>query len=202
MRLAACALIAVPVVLASCGGPGEHMQTGQRPSEAEMKAMMETYAELATPGEHHKRLETLSGTWNTTTKSWMDPAQRPMESKGSCEYKMILGGRFLKATCVGEMMGNEFTGIGVTGFDNHTKKYQETWMDSMGTAQYCLEGPAGSDPNVITTEGMYDDPMQGPMKLRAVTRIVDNHTHVFEMYGTGKDSQEQKMMEITYTRKK
>jgi hypothetical protein len=31
---------------------------------------------------------------------------------------------------------------------------------------------------------------------------VDSNTHVFEMYGTGKGGQEQKMIEITYTRKK
>jgi hypothetical protein len=202
MRLAACALIAVPVVLASCSSPGEHLQNGQRPNEAEMKAMMETYAKLATPGEQHKPLESMAGDWNTTTKSWMDPGQAPMESKGSCEHKMILGGRFLKAKCTGEMMGSEFTGIGVTGFDNHTKKYVETWMDSMGTGLYYLEGPAGNDPQVITTQGRYDDPMEGPMQLRAVTRIVDNNTHVFEMYGTGKGRQERKMLEITYTRKR
>jgi hypothetical protein len=40
------------------------------------------------------------------------------------------------------------------------------------------------------------------MKLRSVTKIVDNNTNVFEMYGTDdKSGQEQKMMEITYTRK-
>jgi hypothetical protein len=201
MRLAACALIAVSLVLASSGRAAEK-QPGQNPSEAEMKAMMETYAKLATPGERHKQLEALAGDWNTTTKSWMDPSQPPMESKGSCEQKMILGGRFLKAKCTGEMMGNEFTGIGMTAFDNHTKKYQETWMDSMGTAIYYLEGPAGPDPKVITAHGSYDDPMEGPMKLRSVTRIVDNNTHVFEMYGTGKNSKEMKMMEITYTRQR
>jgi hypothetical protein len=75
-------------------------------------------------------------------------------------------------------------------------------MDSMGTGLYYLEGPTGLDPKVITAYGSYDDPMEGPMKLRSVTRIVDNDTHVFEMYGTGKNGQEMKMMEITYTRKK
>jgi hypothetical protein len=39
------------------------------------------------------------------------------------------------------------------------------------------------------------------MKWRSVTRIVDDNTHVFEMYGTDKKGKEEKMMEITYTRK-
>ncbi|MEP6887745.1 MAG: DUF1579 family protein [Nitrospirales bacterium] len=30
--------------------------------------------------------------------------------------------------------------MGVTGYDNHTKKYMATWMDSMGTGIYFFEG--------------------------------------------------------------
>ena len=40
------------------------------------------------------------------------------------------------------------------------------------------------------------------MKWRSVTRIVDDNTHVFEMYSAGKGGKEEKMMEITYTRKR
>jgi hypothetical protein len=39
------------------------------------------------------------------------------------------------------------------------------------------------------------------MKLRAVTKMVDRNTNIFEMHGTDKSGQEMKMMEITYTRK-
>lgn len=35
---------------------------------------------------------------------------------------MILGGRFLLHEYSGEMMGSIFNGIGVNGYDNHTKK--------------------------------------------------------------------------------
>ena len=40
------------------------------------------------------------------------------------------------------------------------------------------------------------------MKWRSVTRIVDDNTHMFEMYSTDKSGKEEKMMEITYTRKR
>ena len=39
------------------------------------------------------------------------------------------------------------------------------------------------------------------MKWRSVTKIVNDNTHVFEMYATAKKGKEEKMMEITYTRK-
>ncbi|WP_447601814.1 DUF1579 domain-containing protein [Nitrospira sp. Nam80] len=165
------------------------------------QAIMDTYTKLAAPGGPHKQMARLAGSWNTTTKAWMDPHEPPMESKGSCEQTMLLGGRFLRQECTGDMMGQSFTGIGLNGYDNHTKKYVSTWMDSMGTAIYFMEGTASADGKTITQNGHYDDPVEGPVKLRSVTKIVDDNHEVFEMYGSGKDGKERKMMEITYTRK-
>ena len=71
----------------------------------------------------------------------------------------------------------------------------------MGTGLYFMEGTVSSDGKTITQQGDYDDPMEGPMKLRGVTKMVDNNAEIFEMYGTDKSGKEMKMMEITYTRK-
>jgi hypothetical protein len=99
------------------------------------------------------------------------------------------------------MMGESFTGIGVTGYDNQKKKYVSSWMDSMGTGLYMFEGTGSPDGKEITFLGGWDDPMEGPMKVRAVSKFVSDNSHIFEMYGTGKSGKEVKMMEITYTRK-
>ena len=47
----------------------------------------------------------------------------------------------------------------------------------------------------------YDNPMRGPMKWCSVTRIVDDNTWIFELYGVDKKGKEERMMEITYTRR-
>jgi hypothetical protein len=176
--------------------------TEKQEGKMDMRAMMEVYKKLATPGPQHKMLESMAGSWTTKITSWCEPDTPPRESTGASEQKMILGGRFLQQEFSGEMMGSPFTGIGVTGYDNHTKKYVSTWMDSMGTAILSFEGTAGADGKTITQETRYDDPIKGPMKWRSVTRIVDNNTHVFEMYGIDKSGKKDKMMEITYTRKR
>jgi hypothetical protein len=170
--------------------------------EMDMQAMMEVYTKLGTPGAPHKLLASLAGSWTAKVKSWCGPNKSPMESTGNSEQKMILGGRFLQHEFSGEMMGSPFTGIGLAGYDNHTKKYVSTWMDSMGTAILFFEGTASADGKTITQEARYDDPIKGPMKWRSVTRIVDDNTHVFEMYSTDKSGKEEKMMEITYSRKR
>ncbi len=169
--------------------------------QMDMQAMTEVYTKLATPGPHHKQLASKVGTWTTKTKSWMDPTQPPMESIGSCRNTMLLDGRFLHEECTGSMMGQPFTGIGLNGYDNHTHKYVSTWMDSMGTGIYLFEGTASADGKTITQLSSYDDPMEGHMKLRAVTTIVDENSHIFEMFSTGKSGKEAKMMEIMYARK-
>jgi hypothetical protein len=177
------------------------MPKEKQPAEKDMQAMMDTYKKLATPGEPHKQLASLAGSWTTKTKEWMDPNKPPTESTGSCEDKALLDGRFLQQECTGEMMGQPYTGIGVHGYDNITKKYVTTWMDSMGTGIFVMNGTASADGKTITLHGSHPDPMGGVMKHRAIWKLVDANTQTFEMYHKGKDGKEMKMMEITYTRK-
>ncbi len=165
------------------------------------QAMMEVYKNLATPGEPHKQLASLAGSWTTKTKSWMEPNKPPTESTGACEEKLLLDGRFLQQECTGEMMGQPFTGVGVTGYDNYTKKYVSTWMDSMGTGIFVMEGTGSPDGKTVKLKGGHQDPIEGRMEHQAVWKVVDANTQVFELYGTGKHSKNMKMMEITYKRK-
>lgn len=168
--------------------------------KSEMAMMMEKFEKAGAPGEQHKQMAGLEGKWNTKTKSWIEPNKPPMETTGSCEYQMVMDGRFLKQTCSGEMMGKHFEGMGLTGYDNTSKKYTSTWMDNLATTLHVMEG-AAENAKIITQQGEYTCPMRGRMKLRSVLKIIDDHTHIFEMYGTDdKGGQEAKMMEITYSR--
>jgi hypothetical protein len=166
----------------------------------ETQEMMEIYRKVATPGAPHQLLASMEGSWNTRGRFWVEPGKPPVESTGRSEQKMILDGRFLQQEFTGDMMGSPFTGIGVTGYDNHTGKYVSTWMDTMGTAIMFFEGTGSADGRTITQTSRYDDPVQGPMEWRSVTRIVDDNTIEFDMYTTGKSGKEEKMMESIYTR--
>ncbi len=166
----------------------------------DVQAMMEIYAKVGTPGAPHEMLAGLAGKWTTKTKAWMDSDQPPMEGTGTCEQKMLLGGRYLQQEYTGEMTGSPFTGINVIGYDNHTKKYVSTWIDSMSTGIYYFEGTASEDGKTITQESRYNDPARGPTVWRSVTRIVDDNTLEYEMFITPKGGKEEKMMEMELTR--
>ena len=169
--------------------------------EGKKDKAMEVYQKLGTPGAPHKLLAGMAGSWSTRIKTWMGPDSPPMESRGTSEQKMLLGGRFLQQEFTSEMMGG-YSGIGFTGYDNHTKKYVSTWMDSMSTGILFFEGTADAGGKTITQKSRYNDPVKGPAEWRSVTRIVDDNTEIFEMYNSVKGGKEEKMMEITYTRKK
>jgi len=162
--------------------------------------VMEAWKKLATPGKPHKLLAGRAGSWSTKSRHWMEPDEPPMEFAGSCERKMILGGRFLQEEFSGEMMGSPFTGISVIGYDNQSKKYVSTWMDSMSTGIYFFEGTAGPDGRTVSLESRFDDPLKGPGTWHLAIRIVDENTEVSEMRMMYERGGEEKC-ETTYTRK-
>lgn len=165
------------------------------------QTMMDEYKKLGTPAEPHKQFASQSGSWTTTTKEWMEPGKPPMESTGSVEMKMLLDGRFLQQEFTGTMMGQPYNGIGITGYDNLRKRYVSTWMDSMGTGIFVMEGTGSPDGKTITLKGQHAEPGGGQMSHRAVWKFVDDNTQTFEMYGAHGHGKEMKMMEIVYTRK-
>ena len=187
-----CIVLTVSVAIAKDKKPEKQM---------DQQTMMEEFKRLSVPGEPHKQLASLVGSWTTTTKEWMEPGKPPMESTGTVEMKMLLDGRFLQQELTGNMMGRPYSGVGLTAYDNLRKKYVSTWIDSMGTGIFVMEGTASADGKATTLRGQHAVPGGGQMTHRAVWKIVDSNTQTFDMYGTHLGGKEMKMMEITYTRK-
>ncbi len=174
--------------------------TKQAGKKMDMQAMMEIYKKVGTPGEPHKLLAKMEGNWATRSRGWLE-GKPAMESIGTCEQKMVLGGHYLRQEYAGDMMGAPYSGINLMGYNNHTKKYESVWLDTMRTAIYLFVGKGSRDGRTITQECSYDDPVKGPAVWRTVTRIKDDDTTEFEMFITPKGGKKEKMMEMTVTRK-
>lgn len=168
----------------------------------EMQAMMAAMEKASTPGPQHKQLaEHFVGTWNTKQTMWMDPAAPPMTETGKDVSTLALGDRHVRTEFSSQFMGQPFTGIAMTSYDNVKGKYVGSWIDSVSTGQFMAEGDYDPATRSYTFRGEMADPMQAGAKIpvREVIRIVDNDNHVMEWYET-RDGKENKMMEITYTR--
>lgn len=174
-----------------------------RPHAPSQEEMMKAWGAYMTPGEPHARLAKLAGSWTTKTKSWMDPAKPPEETTGTCEFKSVLGGRYLEQRFEGTMMGQPFSGIGITGYDNIKKRYESFWIDSAGTGMMIMTGtpdPAGK--KTIYTGSMLDPLTKKKVAMKSIDTLVDDDNIQFDMWASGPDGKMAKVMEMTYTRKK
>jgi len=161
------------------------------------KKQQKLYEKFATPGTPHKHFKRLAGRWDCEVK-WFTP--KPTVSQAKANFQVIMGGRFLQQRFRGKLQGKPFQGMGITGYDNAKKKYVGAWIDSMGTGIMTLEGTYDADTQTLTEIGTASSFM-GPMKLKLVSKYIDNDKFLFTM-SLLKGDETQKMMEITYTRAK
>jgi hypothetical protein len=168
----------------------------------DQKAMMDAMMKAMMPGDAHKLLEHMVGTFDVKVTAWMMPGQPPMDSNGTAVNTWILGGRFVQQKFSGQFMGQPFEGVGYTGYDNVKKTYWSSWMDNMGTGVMNSIGgttDGGKTWKFMTTMA---DPMtgkEGPVEERLT--VADHDHHSFEMWSPGPDGKMMKTMALAYSRK-
>jgi hypothetical protein len=193
--------VGVAALVASVAAAQDKPAEKKAAAPMDEKQMMEMMQKMATPGDAHKKLEPMVGTFDAKVKMWMDPSKPAQESAGVSENKWVLGNRFIETNHTGTFMGQPFSGIGYTGYDNVTKKYVGTWMDTASTGMMNSKGTITG--KTMTTTSTMPDPMTGKnATITTKMTVADNDHHTMEMWGPGPDGKNYKMMEITYTRKK
>ncbi len=170
-------------------------------------AGMELWVKLGQPGENHKVLERMAGSWDTVTTMCGMPGQPAKETKGELTSQMILGGRFLKVESKGQWAEQPFETFGVFGYDNTREKFQVVSMDSTGTMFIEASGTYDEGTRKLTMQGEYDDPFsKGKIKMRFrwVWTLVDADHMTMEMWEIPPPElgQEYQAMTMAYSRKK
>jgi len=200
MKIKVMVALVLLVVCASAFGQ-DQKQPAMSP---EQKAMMDAWMKYMTPGDGHKMLSSMIGTFDAKVTTWMAPGADPMVSSGTEENSWILGGRYIETKFTGSFMGQPFNGIGYTGYDNAKKQYFGTWIDNMGTGLMTMTGGNSTDGGKTwvyassSTDPMSGKDMQGQTKF-----IVSDKDHfTMEAWGPAPDGKSFKMMEIAYSRKK
>lgn len=175
--------------------PAEQSAGGM--SDADMQKMMQA----ASPGPEHQRLAKMAGDWTFTNTMWMAPGAPPMQSTGTMHAETTMGGRYLVADWNGDFMGQPFHGRATSAYNNVAKRYEDTWVDNMGTGIMYSTGSCDAK-GVCTYSGDSWDPMSGQkMTMRSVMSWSGDNSFKTEMYAPGPDGKEMKMMEIVATRK-
>jgi len=166
-------------------------------------AMMKAWQAFMTPGDMQKMLAKSDGVWDGEVTMWMDPGKPPQKSKSTCTNKMVLNGLYQESVHKGTMMGMPFEGHGTVGYDNAKKVFVSSWIDNMGSGIMYTEGNWDNASKSVVMKGKSTDPLTGKdTDVKEVLKFLDDNTQVMEMYGTGPDGKDMKMMEIKFTRKK
>src|SRR5262245_23692584 len=167
-------------------------------SPSEQEALLK---KLATPGEHHRRLDALAGKWQLAVKWRNKPDDKWAESKGRAEYKWILGGRFLMEEFKYDMGGESLEWVGIYGYDNFQKKYTAVWVDNMGTNTEFADAEYDPKEKVFSYIGEQDDPPTGGKKKFKWLITLESPDRVrFDSYDQNPPGQYFKNTEVTATR--
>jgi hypothetical protein len=193
-RLSSAVLI-VALIAAATLAPAQ-----DKKKPAEQEALLK---KLATPGEHHRSFDALAGKWRLAVK-WRAAAQDPWnESKGTAEYKWILGGRFLMEEFKYDMAGQPMEWLGIYGYDNFTKKYTAVWVDNMGTNTEFADGRHDPAKGTFSYDGEQDDPATGgKRKFRWVITIESKDRTRFDSYDQDPAGEYFKNTEVVAQREK
>jgi len=119
--LAAALCLALPAAAQSAGKAAD-----EAPMAKALKSAM-------TPGEAHKKLNSLIGTFSVKMRIWVTPTGAAEESMAASVCAWVLGERYVQCMLNENAPNAPFSGTGYIAYDNASKNYQAAWMDTGST---------------------------------------------------------------------
>jgi hypothetical protein len=198
-------LICIIGILAATLGPTLPVAAQSAAKAANQAPMAKALESAMTPGEGHKRLNPLIGTFNVAIKIWVTPEGPPIESTAASVNTWVLGGRFVQMMLNGDTPNAPFSGTGHIAFDNVTRNYQAAWMDTGSTAITLYTGKLDASGKAALMKGSMSNVLTGkpsPVELRMTIQPDGSHLTQLWGQGKGKSAKMVKLMELQYTKVK
>jgi len=164
-------LAAAPLALAFAIGAGVAALPAVQPDQD--PAMQDAPPMPPPPGEHHKWLDQLIGTW-AVESDMSGPGMPSMKSTGTDTVRS-LGGRWVICELKSEIPGmGSIQAVLSLGYNSETGKYQGTWIDTVHDHMWIYEGTLDPTKKILTleTEGPnMMDPAAGTTRYRDVIEM-------------------------------
>ena len=154
------------------------------------------------PGEGQKIFVEDVGTWDAVMKMYFEGPQGPaVEYKGVEVNELVSGGLFLKTSFKAKMGDVDFEGHGLVGYDEETKEYLSTWVDTFSATPTQTKGTWDAETKTLTVFNTVDGPDGAQMKMKQVTTRTGPGTKKMEHFLLLGD-QAVKLMELVATKRK
>jgi hypothetical protein len=143
---------------------------------------------LAMPGEQHRWLEPLVGSWTVEMLVYPGPGAQPFVSQGlRAKREWTLGGRYLREELRGTVMGNDSARDAILGFNRLDGRFELVTVDTFEPGQMFY---AGRDEPTPTRFSLHGDSTEAGMGAEPTGRRRDLR---FEFEVTGPDANVQRI---------
>jgi hypothetical protein len=165
--------------------------------------LMERMMRSMQPGEHHRALDVLLGTWEGSVSFWMAPDTEPMVSAGTVTREWAMDGRFIveHVDADGMAPGERFKGMGIVGYNTIENRYESAWIENMATWISTANGSYDASSKTFTFEGDMLNPMTGQREwMRHVLDVSDPRREVMVGWSRTPDGRKFKNFEGDFKR--
>jgi hypothetical protein len=202
-------LIVFAVLMVSSASPQTQTASAPAAPSPDQAEMMKQMIELSKPGENHRLLASIAGTWSFTGRHLQPYSNaKPKDFKGRFVRKAIWEGRYFISETTGEKLqmpwsdGKEVTvkDMAIEGYDNNKKKFLSSYIDNhWDTGVIAWEGSYDSAAKTFTYVTEMEESPGTKIKMERLVRILDENNYREEIYEEH-SGKEQKVTEINYTR--
>lgn len=156
----------------------------------------------ATLKPEHEVLSGLVGRFTTKVHLYDGPYKRKMDTEGTAEGKVVMGGPFVQFTHSELRMMQPFESMAIYGFDTAIGKYTADAIDNTSTAIVHFIGTYDADKKQLVMSGRFSDQKARILTIvRTVTTFVDAKTFTYdEFVSRSVGGPETHVVTITFTK--